>query len=224
MPIDVLWFRVSAGTSSEKPSLGRLKNGKMLVTLPRGDYYQCAYIIRKGTFDDIKARGLAEFQRTVSDIAPYLANIGNDVTDWQKVFLLSVQINRLQQWYKPGLLCIGDAAHAMSPVGGIGINLAVQDAVATANALAEKLRVGTVTESDLQAIQQRRQWAVRATQALQQRVHTQIERASSFSPLALPWIVRKLIALAAPLLRRLGARFIGMGFRPEHVKTTRHDG
>lgn len=219
VPIDVLWFRVSAGGGDFKPSLGRIKDGKMLVTLPRGDYYQCAYVIRKDAFDGIKAAGLAEFQRTVVDIAPYLANVTRDVLDWQKVFLLSVQINRLKTWHQPGLLCIGDAAHAMSPVGGIGINLAIQDAVATANAIAEKLAQRSVTDDDLAAIQRRREWAVWATQAMQQQAHKQIEQARTLSPLALPWIVRKLIALFAPVLRWLGARFVGMGLRPEHVKT-----
>ena len=139
--------------------------------------------------------------------------------DWQKVFLLSVQINRLKKWHQPGLLCIGDAAHAMSPVGGIGINLAIQDAVATANAITEKLAHRTVTDDDLARIQRRREWAVWATQTMQQQVHKQIEQARTLSPLALPWIVRKIIALFAPVLRWLGARFVGMGLRPEHIRT-----
>jgi len=219
VPIDVLWFRVSAGSNTAAPSLGRIKGGKMLVTLPRGDYYQCAWIIRKGSFDALKAEGLASFQQTLAGIAPYLENVAHDLTSWDKVFLLSVQINRLQRWSQPGLLCIGDAAHAMSPVGGIGINLAIQDAVATANALRGKLREGTLADSDLDLIQRRRQWPVRATQAVQQRVHRQIEQARTLSPLAMPWIVRQLIALFAPLLRRLAARFIGMGVRPEHVRS-----
>lgn len=219
VPIDVLWFRVSTGSDAGAPSLGRIKNGKLLVTLPRGDYFQCAYIIRKGSFDALKAEGLESFHRTLVDIAPYLANVSRDISSWGQVFLLSVQINRLPQWSQPGLLCIGDAAHAMSPVGGIGINMAIQDAVATANMLWQPLLDGTVSSEHLWAIQKRRQWAVRATQAMQQRVHLQIERARTLSLLAIPWWQRQLIAIAAPLLRRLAARFIGVGLRPEHVRT-----
>ena len=222
VPIDVLWFRASAVVGQEVPSLGRIKQGKLLVTLPRGSYYQCAYVIKKGSFDALKADGLEGFQRTLADMAPYLAKAVAEIDSWDKVFLLSVQINRLECWDKPGLLCIGDAAHAMSPVGGIGINLAIQDAVATANAIAEQLRQGYLSVADVKTIQKRREWAVRATQALQQRVHWQIEQARVFSPLMMPKWLRCIIRWSAPLLRWLGARFIGMGFRPEHIRTNPH--
>ncbi|HEX4494263.1 MAG TPA: FAD-dependent oxidoreductase [Thermoanaerobaculia bacterium] len=218
VPIDVLWFRVPKSADDPTPSLGRIRNGKMLVTIDRGDYFQCASIIRKGAFEEIQRQGLEAFRAGIASAAPFLADSLGEVDDWDKVKLLTVQVNRLRKWYRPGLLCIGDAAHAMSPAGGVGINLAVQDAVATANLLAAKLKQGNVTENDLRAVQKRREMPVRRIQAGQVFIHRRM-----FGPggkvFALSWPVRKLIALLAPILRRVAARVVGMGFRPEHIQT-----
>jgi 2-polyprenyl-6-methoxyphenol hydroxylase-like FAD-dependent oxidoreductase len=218
VPIDVLWFRVPKSADDPTPSIGRIRNGKMLVTIDRGDYFQCASIIRKGAFDEIQKQGLEAFRAGIASAAPFLADTLGDVDDWDKVKLLTVQVNRLRDWHRPGLLCIGDAAHAMSPAGGVGINLAVQDAVATANLLAAKLKQGSVTENDLRAVQQRREMPVRRIQAGQVFIHRRM-----FGPegkvFALSWPVRKLIGLLAPILRRVAARVVGLGFRPEHIET-----
>jgi 2-polyprenyl-6-methoxyphenol hydroxylase-like FAD-dependent oxidoreductase len=218
VPIDVLWFRVPKSADDPTPSIGRIRNGKMLITIDRGDYFQCASIIRKGAFEEIKSQGLEAFRAGIASAAPFLADTLSDVDDWGKVKLLTVQVNRLRDWHRPGLLCIGDAAHAMSPAGGVGINLAVQDAVAAANLLAAKLKQGNVTENDLRAVQQRREMPVRRIQAGQVFIHRRM-----FGPegkvFALSWPVRKLIGLLAPILRRVAARVVGLGFRPEHIQT-----
>jgi 2-polyprenyl-6-methoxyphenol hydroxylase-like FAD-dependent oxidoreductase len=218
VPIDVLWFRVAKSADDPTPSLGRIKNGKMLVTIDRGDYFQCASIIRKGDFETIKKQGLEAFRAGIASAASFLADTLGEIDDWDKVKLLTVQINRLPDWHRPGLLCIGDAAHAMSPAGGVGINLAVQDAVATANFLAAKLKQGNVTEDDLRAVQKRREMPVRRIQAGQIFIHRRM-----FGPggkaFALSWPARKLIVLLAPILRRVAARVVGLGFRPEHIQT-----
>ena len=143
VPIDVLWYRVPKSAGDPTPSLGRVRNGKILITIDRGDYFQCASIIPKGAFEEIQRQGLEAFRAGIASAAPFLADThAASSTDWDKVKLLTVQVNRLRDWHRPGLLCIGDAAHAMSPAGGVGINLAVQDAVAAANLLAAKLRTG----------------------------------------------------------------------------------
>ncbi len=218
VPIDVLWFRLSK--SAEEPSqvLGRIRNGKILVTIDRGDYFQCGLIIPKGAFDEIRRQGLEAFRAGIVSAAPFLADTVHELKDWDQVKLLTVQVNRLRRWYRPGLLYIGDAAHAMSPAGGVGINLAVQDAVATANLLAGKLRQGTVTEADLRRVQERREMPVRRIQAGQVFIHRHMFGPGG-QPFAFPWIVRKLIGLLAPMLRRVGARVVGIGFRPERVET-----
>ncbi|HEY4592570.1 MAG TPA: FAD-dependent oxidoreductase, partial [Thermoanaerobaculia bacterium] len=149
VPIDVLWFRLSKSAGEPSQALGRVRNGKILVTIDRGDYFQCGLIIPKGAFEEIQRQGLEAFRAGIVSAAPFLADAVHELDSWDKVKLLTVQINRLRRWYRPGLLCIGDAAHAMSPAGGVGINLAVQDAVATANLLADKLRRGAVTDDDL---------------------------------------------------------------------------
>src|SRR5262245_53719991 len=174
VPIDVLWFRVAKTAADTEPALGRIRNGKILVTIDRGDYYQCGSIIRKGGFEEIKRRGLEVFREEIASVAPFLRDAVGDIDDWNKVKLLTVQVNRLRQWYRPGLLFIGDAAHAMSPAGGVGINLAVQDAVATANLLADKLRQGTCETDDLRLAQQRREWPARMTQGIQVFIHRQM--------------------------------------------------
>ncbi len=218
VPIDVLWFRLSKSADEPSPVLGRVRNGKILVTIDRGDYFQCGLIIPKGAFDEIQRQGLEAFRAGIAGAAPFLADAVHEIDDWEKVKLLTVQVNRLRQWHRPGLLCIGDAAHAMSPAGGVGINLAVQDAVATANRLAEKLKEGQVTEDDLRAIQERREPAVRKIQEGQVFVHRRMFGPGG-KPFDLSWPERKLIAMLAPVLRREGARVVGMGFRPEHVET-----
>jgi 2-polyprenyl-6-methoxyphenol hydroxylase-like FAD-dependent oxidoreductase len=218
VPIDVLWYRVPKSADEPTPSLGRIRNGKILVTIDRGDYFQCASIIRKGSFEEIKKQGLEAFRAGIASAAPFLADTLGEVDSWDKVKLLTVQVNRLPDWHRPGLLCIGDAAHAMSPAGGVGINLAIQDAVAAANLLAVKLRQGTLTEEDLRRVQQRREMPVRRIQAGQVFIHRRMFGPGG-KPFAFSWPVRKLIELLAPILRRVAARVVGLGFRPEHIET-----
>jgi 2-polyprenyl-6-methoxyphenol hydroxylase-like FAD-dependent oxidoreductase len=193
----------------------------MLVTIDRGDYYQCGSIIRKGAFEEIKRRGLERFREEIVSVAPFLRGAVGAIDDWVKVKLLTVQVNRLRRWYRPGLLFIGDAAHAMSPAGGVGINLAIQDAVATANLLAEKLRQGDCGIDDLRLAQQRREWPARMTQNIQVFIHRQMfgSRSDPETALSIPWPARALLWLLTPLLRRLAARVIGIGFRAEHIRT-----
>jgi 2-polyprenyl-6-methoxyphenol hydroxylase-like FAD-dependent oxidoreductase len=188
------------------------------VLINRGDHWQCGYIIAKGTLDAIRADGLEAFRRDVAKLVPWLAQELTQIRDWDEVKLLAVQVNRLEQWWRPGLLCIGDAAHAMSPVAGVGVNLAVQDAVATANELAAPLRAGAPLEPHLQRIQRRRQWPAHATQRLQLLVQNRLiagvlKDGTSRPPLLLRLIDR------LPLLRRIPARLIGLGVRPEHIAT-----
>ncbi|MGH6982288.1 MAG: FAD-dependent oxidoreductase, partial [Stellaceae bacterium] len=166
-PIDVLWLRVSRRKDDPANVLGNIDGGRVLVTLDRGDYWQCAYVIPKDSFEKTRARGLKAFRADLVAIAPYLRERVGEITDWDQVKLLTVAVDRLRLWYKPGILCIGDAAHAMSPVGGVGINLAIQDAVATANILAAPLKNGTLRTDDLAAVQRRREWPVRMMQGLQ---------------------------------------------------------
>ena len=155
-PMDVLWFRLSRKPSDGEQTLGRITAGKMMVMLNRGDYWQCGYLIRKGEFDRIKARGIEQFRDDVVSVAPFLSDRMNELPDWEPIKLLTVRIDRLRKWFRPGLLCIGDAAHAMSPIGGVGINLAIQDAVAAANILGQRLCEGRVDLNDLRAVQHRR--------------------------------------------------------------------
>lgn len=219
VPIDVLWFRVAKPAAGAEPSLGRIRNGKMMVTIDRGDYYQCGFIIRKGAFEEIKRRGLEAFREEIASVAPFLREAAGEIDDWEKVKLLTVQVNRLRQWSRPGLLFIGDAAHAMSPAGGVGINLAVQDAVAASNLLAEKLRQENCETDDLRRVQQRREWPARMTQAIQVFIHRRMfgSRSNPEKALSIPWAARALLWLLGPLLRRVAARVVGIGFRAEHV-------
>jgi 2-polyprenyl-6-methoxyphenol hydroxylase-like FAD-dependent oxidoreductase len=218
-PIDVLWMRLSKRDSDPGQSLGRIKAGKMLVTIDRGDYWQCAYIIAKGGLDDIRQKGLPAFRDDVAEIVPFLADRVAELADWDHIKLLTVTIDRLRKWYRPGLLCIGDAAHAMSPVGGVGINLAIQDAVAAANLLAEPLLNGDVTADDLASVQRRRELPVKLMQriqvVIQNRVLTRVVVRGE--KISLAWPVRLLQRW--PSLRRIPARVIGLGFRPEHVRS-----
>jgi 2-polyprenyl-6-methoxyphenol hydroxylase-like FAD-dependent oxidoreductase len=220
VPIDVLWFRVTKTVDDTEPALGRIRNGKMLVTIDRGDYYQCGSIIRKGAFEEIRRRGLEVFREEIVSVAPFLRDAVGEIDDWGKVKLLTVQVNRLRQWYRPGLLFIGDAAHAMSPAGGVGINLAIQDAVAAANLLAEKLRQRDCGIDDLRRVQQRREWPARMTQGIQVFIHRQMfgSRSDPERALSIPWPARAILWLLTPVLRRVAARVIGIGFRAEHIQ------
>jgi 2-polyprenyl-6-methoxyphenol hydroxylase-like FAD-dependent oxidoreductase len=220
VPIDVLWFRVAKTIADTEPALGRIRNGKMLVTIDRGDYYQCGSIIRKGAFEGIKRRGLQAFREEIAGVAPFLRDAIGEIDNWDKVRLLTVQVNRLRHWYRPGLLFIGDAAHAMSPAGGVGINLAIQDAVATANLLADKLRRGDCETDDLLRVQQRREWPARMIQSIQVFIHRRMfgSRSDPERAISIPWPARAILWLLTPLLRRVAARVIGIGFRAEHIR------
>jgi 2-polyprenyl-6-methoxyphenol hydroxylase-like FAD-dependent oxidoreductase len=216
-PMDVLWFRVGKGEESENV-FARVEAGKMMVTFDRGDYWQCAYVIAKGQYEAVKARGLDRFRDDFIRMAPVLKPGLADVKSWDDVKLLTVAINRLKRWTRPGLLCIGDAAHAMSPVGGVGVNLAVQDAVATANLLAAKLADGCPAESELDAVRRRREFPTRMTQKMQvvaQNNIISVALNSSDSELKVPLPVR--LINAVPWLQGITARMIGLGVRPEHV-------
>ncbi len=221
VPMDVLWFRVSRRENETENLLARIETGKMLVTFDRGDYWQCAYVIPKGQNDAVRARGLDAFRNDVIGMAPILASGISGVRTWDDVKLLTVAINRLKRWTKPGLLCIGDAAHAMSPVGGVGVNLAIQDAVATANLLAARLASGCPSEQELDAVRRRREFPVRMTQALQVIVQNNIISAAigpRKQPLRVPIVAR--IINAIPWLQGIPARFIAVGVRPEHVHSS----
>ena len=173
-PIDVLWMRVSKKPDDPEQSFGFFQHGKLLVLLDRGDYWQCGFVIPKGGFDKIKAHGLLQFQNEIVSFAGFLRDRVTELDDWSKIKLLTVQINRLREWCREGLLCIGDSAHAMSPAGGVGINLAIQDAVATANLLAEKMRSGPVSLDDLRKVQARREWPTRLIQRMQVFIHQRV--------------------------------------------------
>lgn len=216
VPIDVLWFRLSRSGNDPEQLLGNLNYGKALILIPRGDYFQAGLIIRKGSFEDLKRDGLQAFQQDLRRIAPYLGDRAQEIQDWNEVKLLSVQINRLLKWHRQGLLCIGDAAHAMSPAGGVGINLAIQDAVATANLLSGPLRDGAVTETLLARVQERREFPTRITQHFQVNAHKMFNRVfQNTGPSQAPWQLK--VAVRIPGIQRFMARAIGMGARPEHI-------
>jgi 2-polyprenyl-6-methoxyphenol hydroxylase-like FAD-dependent oxidoreductase len=217
-PMDVLWLRLSRKPDDPSATLGRIDAGRVFVTLDRGDYWQCAFVIAKGQNEAVRARGLEAFRADIAAIAPFLADRVGEIRDWNEVKLLTVQVNRLNRWHRPGLLCIGDAAHAMSPIGGVGINLAIQDAVAAANVLVPAFRAGKVGEEQLAAIQQRRDFPTRMTQRmqlfLQNRVISRVLAGGRRPGVA--WPIRLMQWL--PMLRRIPARIMGLGFRPEHVR------
>ena len=220
-PIDVLWFRVTRDPAEVDSSLARIAPGHFVVTIDRGSYWQCAFVIAKGGAEALRQRPIEEFRAQVVHAGPVLAaHIADDVRSWDDVKLLTVAVDRLTQWSKPGLLCIGDAAHAMSPIGGVGINLAIQDAVAAANLLAVKLRAGTLAESDLDAVQARRLWPTKATQAAQVGIQNNVlvpVLGGANDELRVPLPMR--IVTAVPALQRVMARLLGMGVRPEHVRS-----
>jgi len=216
-PMDVLWFRLPRKPGDAGQLLGRVEAGRIFIMLDRGDYWQCGFVIAKGTLDEIRARGLAAFRDEVARLADARAD-ASALRDWEDVKLLTVRVDRLARWFRPGVLCLGDAAHAMSPVGGVGINLAIQDAVAAANLLAAPLREGRVSAEDLARVQRRREWPTRVTQRVQVLVQNRIVRRvlQRRRPLRPPPAVRLLARF--PRLRRLPGRLIGLGVRPEHVR------
>ncbi|MGB6347186.1 MAG: FAD-dependent oxidoreductase [Methyloceanibacter sp.] len=218
-PMDVLWLRLSKRPDDGTQTLGRIEAGRFFIMLDRGDYWQCAFVIPKGGYEELRRRGLEAFRDEIVKLNPALANRMQEIASWDDVKLLTVRVDRLKRWYAPGVLCIGDAAHAMSPVGGVGINLAVQDAVAAANILARPLRQGAVSVALLRQVQERRQLPTRLTQALQVFIQKRVIsavlalRTKPRAPLVAKLLNR------FPWLRRIPARVVGMGFRPEHVES-----
>lgn len=216
-PMDALWFKLDWRPNDSNTVLGRIEGGRVLVMLYRGDYWQCAYLVRKNGFAELQRGGLDAFRADVAHLAG--RDNADEIKSWDNVKLLTVVVDRLEEWAQPGLLFIGDAAHAMSPIGGIGINLAIQDAVATANILAEKLRSGAVSFDDLKRVQRRRQfptWATQAFQVIAQNNVIDPVLKSRATP-RVPGIVK--LMQHWTFLQRIPARLIGMGFRPEHVRT-----
>jgi 2-polyprenyl-6-methoxyphenol hydroxylase-like FAD-dependent oxidoreductase len=218
-PVDVLWFRLPRRPDDQMQALGRFANGKIMVMINRESYWQCGYVIRKGALEQIRARGLEAFGEDILSLAPFLSNRVKEIRDWDEIKLLTVLVDRLRKWYRPGLLCIGDAAHAMSPVGGIGINLAIQDAVAAANILWRPLSEGWISPSHLQKVQWRRELPTRLTQRGQVFVQDNVlgRVLGSTQPVVAPWFLR--LFKRFPVLRRIPARLMGLGVRPEHVKS-----
>src|SRR6266849_2871185 len=224
-PMDVLWFRLSRRPDDPSAAMGQFGAGRIFIMLNRGDYWQCGYVIAKGTLESIHVRGLDAFREQVALAAPWMRDRTSELREWGDVSLLTVRVDRLVRWYRPGLLCIGDAAHAMSPWGGIGIKLAIQDAIAAANILAAPLREGRFTEDHLRQVQARRDFPTRMTQRFQLLIQNRVikrtlERrtlengAGKLTPPLLFRLVGRF-----PAIRRLNARLVGMGFRPEHVKS-----
>jgi 2-polyprenyl-6-methoxyphenol hydroxylase-like FAD-dependent oxidoreductase len=219
-PMDVFWFRLSRRPPDPAVTMGRFDIGRIFVLINRGEHWQCGYVIPKGSAEEVRRRGLEAFRAEVAHLAPWAADRASEIRDWEDVKLLTVKVDRLRQWYRPGLLCIGDAAHAMSPVGGVGINLAIQDAVATANLPWEPLRAGRPTIAQLRRVQARRQWPTRVTQRLQVLVQRRVitralqgGQTRMTPPLAIRLLARH------PWLQRLPARLVGVGVRPEHVRS-----
>ena len=218
-PMDVMWMRISRRPSDPAQTFGHVEPGRILVLLNREAYWQCALVIAKGRAEAIRQEGLPAFRAGIAELAPYLRDRVDELRDWEDVRLLTVMVDRLARWSRPGLICIGDAAHAMSPIGGVGINLAIQDAVATANILGPKLLRGVPSEAELNAVQRRRTFPTHATQQLQIFIQNKIIRRvlGSNQPLTLPWPLK--LFRHWPVLRRIPARVVAVGFRPEHVKT-----
>ena len=217
-PMDVFWMRISRHPSDSAETLGHVEAGKIFIMINREEYWQCALVIPKGAADEFRKRGIEKFREDVSSLQPFLGDRVAGLRDWNDVSLLTVKVDRLRNWSRPGLLCIGDAAHAMSPIGGVGINLAIQDAVAAANLLASKLAGGALSDADLRAVQRRREFPTRATQALQLFIQNHVIRnvLSATEPLRVPWPLK--LMQTWPSLRRIPARLVGLGFRPEHVR------
>jgi 2-polyprenyl-6-methoxyphenol hydroxylase-like FAD-dependent oxidoreductase len=216
-PMDVLWFRLRRTAADPVMTLGRFDTGRIFVMLNRGDYWQCGYVIPKGQFEEMRRQEFDTFRAAIVKLAPYVKDSVQELRGWDDVKLLTVRVDRLIDWFRPGLLCIGDAAHAMSPVGGVGINLAIQDAVAAANVLFKPLREGQLAIDQLRAIQRRREFPTRVTQWLQVAAQRRIiaRVLGQTGPIKPPFAVRLLAKL--PFLRRIPARIVGLGIRPEHV-------
>jgi 2-polyprenyl-6-methoxyphenol hydroxylase-like FAD-dependent oxidoreductase len=218
-PMDVLWMRVSRLPADPGQVLGRINYGKMMIMLDRGDYWQCAYVIRKGAFEAMQLAGIEAFRSDIASLVPWLGDRLGALHDWSDVKLLTVRVDRLEQWYRPGLLCIGDAAHAMSPIGGVGINLAVQDAVAAANILFPAFTRGVPTVKDLRRVQQRRLFPMKVVQAFQVAAQNGFLKRLLGSTVEMKPPLALRVFAAIPLLRRIPGYFIGVGPRPEHVRT-----
>ena len=218
-PMDVLWFRFSKKPGDPDETMGRFDAGRILVMIDRSDYWQCAFVIRKGAIEETQRAGLPALRQTIARLAPLFADRVDELKDWDQIKLLTVAVNRLRRWHQPGLLCIGDAAHAMSPIGGVGVNLAVQDAVAAANLLWRPLNAGTVREEDLDRVQRRREFPTRVTQRLQVVVQNNVidRLLRDGEGLPAPWPLR--LTSLVPPLRGIPAWLIGVGVRPEHVHT-----
>lgn len=218
-PMDVLWMRISRLPSDPDDTFGRVDAGRMFVMINRGSYWQCAYVIAKGAFVAIRQAGLEAFRRDLVRLQPHLEGRMEELASWEDIKLLTVSVDRLRQWFRPGLLCIGDAAHAMSPIGGVGINLAIQDAVAAANILAAPLSRGGVTVDHLMQVQKRRELPTRMTQRLQLLIQNRLitRVLNSTAPIRAPWPMR--LTQWLPILQGIPARLVGIGFRPEHVRT-----
>ncbi|MDB6023483.1 MAG: 2-polyprenyl-6-methoxyphenol hydroxylase [Pedosphaera sp.] len=216
-PIDVLWFRVSKQPDDPPQAFGFVAAGQFMVLIDRGDYWQCAYVIRKGSYGKKQADGLEAFREAIVRCTPFLGQRLNEIKTWDDIRLLSVKVDHLRKWHRDGLLCIGDSAHAMSPVGGVGINLAIQDAVAAANLLAEKLRDGPLREEALRAVQLRREKPALLTQKVQVFLHHHLLERIFDSPQTIPPPLLLQLFEKFPRLRTLPARMIGIGFRPEHI-------
>ena len=217
-PMDVLWMRLSKKPGDPEQLFGRIDFGRIFVMLDRGDYWQCGLVIRKGGLAEIQQRGIDALRADIVELNPFVCDRVTELRDWSDIKLLTVQVNRLREWYRAGLLCIGDAAHAMSPIGGVGINLAVQDAVAAADILIPELRRGSRIPIDaLRRVQRRRELPTRVTQRAQLIIQNNVikrvlGRRGRMKP---PLVVRALGAI--PVLQRIPARLIGLGFRREHV-------
>jgi 2-polyprenyl-6-methoxyphenol hydroxylase-like FAD-dependent oxidoreductase len=218
-PMDVLWFRISRQPHDPIDPIGRFDAGRIFIMLNRGGYWQCGFVIAKGSLSEVHAKGLAAFRDSVAALAPFIADRVHELREWDPIKLLTVQVDRLRRWYRPGLLCIGDAAHAMSPVGGVGINLAIQDAVATANLLAGALHDNRLTVEDLDLVQARRAWPTEMTQRVQLLIQNRLIGAvlGSAAPVLPPFPIRLIARF--PFLQRFPGRLIGLGFRPEHIRT-----
>jgi len=218
-PIDVMWMRLTRKPSDPGQTFGRIDTGHMLVLIDREEYWQVAFVISKGASQDVMRQGLPAFREPISRLSPFLSDRVDELRTWDDVKLLTVLVDRLEKWSRPGLLCIGDSAHAMSPVGGVGINLAIQDAVATANLLGDKLLRSAIDEKDLEEVVRRRRFPTRATQMLQVAIQNRVIRRvlESRKPLRAPWPVKLLKSWA--FLRRIPARAVGIGVRPEHIRT-----
>lgn len=219
-PMDVLWFRLPRKPDHPAQTMARFDTGRIFIMINRGDYWQCGYVISKGQFDEIRKQGIDSFREKVVQLAPYAKDTVSEIKRWDDIKLLTVRVDRLSQWFRPSLLCIGDAAHAMSPVGGVGINLAIQDAVAAANALAEPLRNRQVTIDELRRIQKRREFPTRVTQWLQVTMQRRVIAPvlGSVKRVKPPLLLRLITAI--PFLRRIPAHVIGIGVRPEHIKVS----